>query len=156
MTGGTISPLTAFLVLRGLKTLELRIHQHARSAAAIAEFLAEQPGVASVSYPGLSGGAARIVYERQMQAGGGLVSFEIDGGIERGRRFMNALKLVSRAVSLGDAETLVQHPASMTHALYSAEERVRHGISDGLIRLSVGLETTEDLLEDIAAALRQA
>lgn len=156
LTGGTISPLTAFLVLRGLKTLELRIQQHAKSAAAIAAFLAEQPGISSVSYPGLSGGAARLVYERQMRAGGGLVSFEIDGGIERGRRFMNALKLVSRAVSLGDAETLVQHPASMTHALYSAEERARHGISDGLIRLSVGLETTEDLLEDIAAALRQA
>ena len=91
-----------------------------------------------------------------MRGGGGLVSFEIDGGIERGRRFMNGLKLVSRAVSLGDAETLIQHPASMTHALYSAEERARHGISDGLIRLSVGLETTEDLLDDIATALRSA
>lgn len=156
MTGATIAPITAFLVLRGLKTLELRVMQHAKSAAAIAEFLAGQDGIRSVSYPGRAAGEARAIYQRQMRAGGGLVSFELDGGIERGRRFMNALRLISRAVSLGDAETLIQHPASMTHALYGAEERARHGISDGLIRLSAGLETTEDLIEDLTHALRQA
>ncbi|WP_421692926.1 trans-sulfuration enzyme family protein [Aestuariivirga sp.] len=156
LTGGTISPLTAFLVLRGLKTLELRMLQHSRSAAAIADFLAEQPGLSNISYPGLSGGEARLVFQRQMRAGGGLISFEIAGGLERGRRFMNALRLIQRAVSLGDAETLIQHPASMTHALYGAEERARYGISDGLIRLSVGLENTGDLLEDIQTALTRA
>ena len=89
-----------------------------------------------------------------MSAGGGLVSFEIDGGIARGRQFMNALRLISRAVSLGDAETLIQHPASMTHASYGPEERARHGISDGLIRMSVGLENVEDILDDLDQALR--
>ena len=89
-----------------------------------------------------------------MTAGGGLVCFELDGGIARGRKFMNALKLIHRAVSLGDAETLIQHPASMTHASYGAEERARHGISDGLIRMSVGLENTEDLIDDLEQALR--
>ena len=89
-----------------------------------------------------------------MSAGGGLIGFELDGGIALGRKFMNALKLVTRAVSLGDAETLIQHPASMTHAGYGPEERARHGITDGLIRLSVGLENTEDLLDDIDQALR--
>jgi methionine-gamma-lyase len=156
LTGGTIAPLTAFLVLRGLKTLELRVMQHAKSAALIAAFLAAQPAIASVSYPALATGAACAIYQRQMRAGGGLISFELDGGIDRGRTFMNALRLIRRAVSLGDAETLIQHPASMTHALYGPEERAKHGISDGLIRLSVGLETTDDLLEDLASALRAA
>ncbi|MCB1377611.1 MAG: PLP-dependent transferase [Alphaproteobacteria bacterium] len=155
LTGSTLSPLTAFLVLRGLKTLELRVHQHARSAAAIVDFLAGQKAISNISYPALASHPRRDVYLRQMSAGGGLVSFELDGGIARGRKFMNALKLISRAVSLGDAETLIQHPASMTHASYGAEERARHGISDGLIRMSVGLENTEDLIDDLDQALRQ-
>jgi len=155
MTGSTLSPLTAFLVLRGLKTLELRMAQHAKSAAAIVAYLQTQGVISSISYPGLESHPARAVYLRQMSAGGGLVSFELDGGIARGRKFMNALKLISRAVSLGDAETLIQHPASMTHASYGAEERAKHGISDGLIRMSVGLENTEDLLDDLDQALRR-
>lgn len=154
LTGATLSPLTAFLVLRGLKTLELRVNQHARSAAAIVDFLGRQKAISNISYPALPSHPARQVYLRQMSAGGGLVSFELDGGIGRGRTFMNALKLITRAVSLGDAETLIQHPASMTHASYGAEERARHGISDGLIRMSVGLENTEDLLDDLDRALR--
>ena len=154
LTGSTLSPLTAFLVLRGLKTLELRVAQHSRSAAAIADYLGGQSAISNISYPALAGHPAREVFLRQMSAGGGLISFELDGGIERGRTFMNALKLIHRAVSLGDAETLIQHPASMTHASYGAEERARHGISDGLIRLSVGLENTEDLLDDVDQALR--
>ena len=155
LTGSTLSPLTAFLVLRGLKTLELRIAQHSKSAAAIVAWLGPQPAIRDVSYPALANHPKREVFLRQMSAGGGLVSFELDGGIERGRTFMNALKLITRAVSLGDAETLIQHPASMTHASYGAEERARHGISDGLIRMSVGLENTEDLLDDLEQALRQ-
>ena len=154
MTGGTISPLTAFLVLRGLKTLELRVIQHSKSAAMIVDYLGRQKAMSKIAYPGLATNPARAVYKRQMSAGGGLICFEIDGGIERGRKFMNALKLISRAVSLGDAETLIQHPASMTHASYGPEERARHGISDGLIRMSVGLENTEDLIDDLDQALR--
>ena len=154
MTGSTISPLTAFLVLRGLKTLELRVNQHSKSAAAVADYLGKQGPISSVTYPGLPSNPARAAYERQMSAGGGLICFELDGGIDRGRKFMNALKLITRAVSLGDAETLIQHPASMTHASYGAEERAKHGISDGLIRMSVGLENTEDLIDDLEQALR--
>jgi methionine-gamma-lyase len=154
LTGGTLSPLTAFLVLRGLKTLELRVTHHSRSAAAIVDFLSRQNEISNISYPALPSNPARAVYERQMTAGGGLICFELDGGIARGKKFMNALNLITRAVSLGDAETLIQHPASMTHASYGAEERAKHGISDGLIRMSVGLENTEDLLDDLEQALR--
>lgn len=154
LTGSTISPLTAFLVMRGLKTLELRVNQHAKSAAAVVDYLGTQSPISDISYPALPNHPARNVYLRQMTAGGGLVSFELDGGIERGRKFMNALKLIHRAVSLGDAETLIQHPASMTHAAYGPEERARYGISDGLIRMSIGLENTEDLLDDLDQALR--
>ena len=153
LTGAVVSPLTAFLVLRGLKTLELRILQHARSARAIAELLAGHEAVSSLVYPGLPGSPDVDLARRQMAAGGGLVSFELKGGMAAGIRFMNALELVTRAVSLGDAETLVQHPASMTHAAYGAAERQRHGISDGLVRLSAGLENTEDLLDDVETAL---
>jgi methionine-gamma-lyase len=153
LTGATLSPLVAFLVMRGLKTLELRMRQHSASAQTVAEFLKAQRRVSSVSYPAFSTGAAGETYMRQMAAGGGLICFEIAGGIEAGRRFMNRLQLIHRAVSLGDAETLIQHPASMTHATYSAEERLRYGISDGLIRLSVGLETSDDLLDDLEQAL---
>lgn len=153
LTGSTISPLTAFLVMRGLKTLELRMNQHCKSAAAIVEFLSKQKAIDAISYPGLASNPARAAYERQMTAGGGLISFELKGGIEQGRKFMNALELIHRAVSLGDAETLIQHPASMTHASYGAEERARYGISDGLIRMSVGLENTEDLVADLDQAL---
>ena len=154
LTGATISPLTAFLVLRGLKTLELRVNHHAKSAAAVVEFLQQQKPITDIAYPALESNPARAAYLRQMSAGGGLICFELDGGIARGRKFMNALKLITRAVSLGDAETLIQHPASMTHASYGPEERARHGISDGLIRMSVGLENTEDLLDDLEQALR--
>ncbi|MEX2647796.1 MAG: PLP-dependent transferase [Alphaproteobacteria bacterium] len=153
LTGATIAPLTAFLVLRGLKTLELRMERHSASAMAIARFLEGHPRVRWVAYPWLDSFAGRAIARRQMSAGGGLVSFELDGGVAAGMRFMNALRLVTRAVSLGDAETLVQHPASMTHAQYTPEERADHGISDGLVRLSVGLETVADVLDDIEQAL---
>jgi methionine-gamma-lyase len=153
LTGATISPITAFLVLRGLKTLELRVRQHSRSARAVADLLATHPAIAQLSYPGLPGTKGANIVVRQMSAGGGLVSFELKGGMAAGVAFMDALKLAHRAVSLGDAETLVQHPASMTHAAYSAEERAKHGLSDGLVRMSIGLETTEDILDDISSAL---
>ena len=153
LTGATLSPLNAFLILRGLKTLELRIERHSASALKVAELLAGHPRVRTISYPGLSSFPQHALAKRQMSRFGGLISFELDGGIAAGMGFMNRLQLITRAVSLGDAETLIQHPASMTHATYSAEERAAHGIGDGLLRMSVGLETIEDILEDIAQAL---
>jgi methionine-gamma-lyase len=153
LTGATLSPLAAFLILRGLKTLELRVDRHCRSALAVARLLEAHPAVASVSYPGLESFPQRAVAQKQMAAGGGLVAFELAGGMAAGLRMMNALRLVQRAVSLGDAESLIQHPASMTHAAYSPQERALHGISDGLVRMSVGLETTEDILADLGQAL---
>ncbi|MCL4187067.1 MAG: aminotransferase class V-fold PLP-dependent enzyme [Rhodobacteraceae bacterium] len=156
MTGATLSPLNAFLILRGLKTLELRMERHSATAARLAALLAGHGAVARVAFPGLASGAAADVVARQMSAPGGLVACELAGGLAAGLRFMNALRLVTRAVSLGDAETLVQHPASMTHASYPPEERARHGITDGLVRFSVGLETPEDILADVARALDAA
>lgn len=153
LTGATIAPLTAFLVLRGLKTLELRMERHSASALAIARYLETHRRVTWVAYPWLDSCAQKDVARRQMSAGGGLLSFELDGGLAAGMRFMNALKLITRAVSLGDAETLVQHPASMTHAQYAPEERAKHGIADGLIRLSIGLETAADIEADLDQAL---
>ena len=153
LTGATLSPLNAFLILRGLKTLEVRMERHSRSALQIAEQLKHHPLVSRVVYPGLRSFPQYELAQRQMRQPGGLIAFELEGGVETGMAFMNGLKLVTRAVSLGDAETLVQHPASMTHATYSPEERKRHGISDNLLRLSVGLENVEDLAADIAQAL---
>ncbi len=153
LTGATLSPLNAFLILRGLKTLEMRMERHSRSALQIAEQLAAHPLVAQVFYPGLESFPQYELARRQMRAPGGLIAFELAGGREAGMAFINRLELVTCAVSLGDAETLVQHPASMTHSTYSAEERKDHGISDNLLRLSVGLENVEDLTADIAQAL---
>jgi len=155
LTGATIAPMTAFLVLRGLKTLELRMERHSSSALAIARHLAAHQRVASVAYPWLEDFPQSAVARRQMTQGGGLVSFELKGGLAAGLAFMNALKLAHRAVSLGDAETLVNHPASMTHGNYSPEERLAHGIADGLVRLSVGLESLPDLLDDLDQALER-
>jgi methionine-gamma-lyase len=152
-TGATIAPLTAFLLLRGLKTLELRMERHCSSALAIAQVLEKHPVVVWVSYPGLANSSFYELARRQMTAFGGLIACELRGGKKAGMAFMNRLALVSRAVSLGDAETLVQHPASMTHSPYTQEERRKHGITDGLIRFSIGLETLSDLKDDILQAL---
>ena len=153
MTGAAISAFDAFLILRGLKTLELRMDRHCTSAGRLAEELEAHSSVARVDYPGLASFAQRALAARQMSQFGGMIALELKGGMEAGRRFMDALTLVTRAVSLGDAETLVQHPASMTHSNYSAEERVEHGFTDGLIRISVGLETYEDIRDDLLTAL---
>jgi methionine-gamma-lyase len=156
MTGAVLSPFDAFLVLRGLKTLELRVERHCASALEIARQLEAHPAVATVHYPGLPSFPQHALARRQMTGFGGMIAFELVGGMAAGFAFMDALRLVTRAVSLGDAETLVQHPASMTHSTYTAEERARFGITDGLIRLSVGLETLADLRQDIGRALDAA
>ena len=153
MTGATLSPFNCFLIMRGLKTLDVRMERHASSALALARLLEGNSKIASVSYPGLDSFPQAELARRQMSKPGGLIAFELDGGLELGMAFMNSLTLISRAVSLGDCETLVQHPASMTHANYTPEERAKHGIGDGLLRLSVGLETLEDLLDDVEQAL---
>ena len=152
-TGATLSPFTAFLVLRGIKTLELRVARHSESALRVAKLLREHAAVADVFYPGLADTAGAEIARRQQSAGGGLVAFELKGGLTAGRALLNSLKLARIAVSLGDPETLIQHPASMTHASYTAEDRERYGLSEGLLRLSVGLETPEDILSDLRQGL---
>jgi methionine-gamma-lyase len=153
MTGAVLSSQDAFLILRGIKTLALRMRRHTENAQAIADYLATHPKVEVCHYPGLPTFPQFELARRQMALPGGMVAFELKGGIEAGRRFMNALRLFTRAVSLGDAESLAQHPASMTHAVYTPEERREHLIAEGLVRLSAGLEDPEDLLADIAQAL---
>lgn len=153
MTGAVLSSQDAFLILRGIKTLALRMRRHTENAQAIAEYLATHPKVEVCHYPGLPTFPQFELARRQMALPGGMVAFELKGGIEAGRRFMNALRLFTRAVSLGDAESLAQHPASMTHAVYTPEERREHLIAEGLVRLSAGLEDPEDLLADVAQAL---
>ncbi|EIJ34535.1 methionine gamma-lyase [Thiothrix nivea] len=156
MTGAVMSSQDAFLVLRGLKTLALRMERHSQNAQAIAEYLSTHPKVDVCHYPGLASFPQYALARRQMALPGGMVAFELKGGFEAGCRFMNALNLITRAVSLGDAESLAQHPASMTHSTYSLEERAEHMISEGLVRASAGLEDTADLLRDVAQALDAA
>jgi len=156
MTGAVMSAQDAFLVLRGIKTLALRMHRHSENAQGIAGFLAAHDKVEVCHYPGLASFPQLELAQRQMKLPGGMVAFELKGGIEAGRRFMNALRLVTRAVSLGDAESLAQHPASMTHSFYTPEERKEHLIGEGLVRISAGLEDLPDLLADIEQALRAA
>ncbi|MEM7727727.1 MAG: methionine gamma-lyase [Pseudomonadota bacterium] len=153
MTGTVMAPMTAMLVLRGLKTLELRMERHCASAARVAEALEAHPAVASVLYPGLAGFTQKALADRQMDRAGGMIALELHGGIDAGMALIDGLEMIHCAVSLGDAESLIQHPASMTHSPYTAEERARHGISDGLVRLSVGLEDAGDIVADLMQAL---
>jgi len=149
MTGAVMAPFNAMLVMRGIKTLSLRMERHCASAKVVAEWLDQHPAVRYVNYPGLKGFAQRDLAARQMALPGAMIAFELEGGMQSGIDFMNRLELIQRAVSLGDAETLIQHPASMTHSTYSPEERAAHGISEGLVRLSVGLEDVADILSDL-------
>ena len=153
MTGAAMSPFNAFLILRGLKTLQIRVERHCRSAMEVARHLEAHPAVSVVHYPGLESFPQHELAKSQMADFGGMIAFELKGGMTAGVTMMNRLKLIRRAVSLGDAESLVEHPASMTHATYTPEERLAHGISDGLVRLSVGLEDLADILADLTQAL---
>lgn len=153
MTGAALSPFNAMLILRGLKTLSLRMERHSQTGLAVARWLSAHPQVRTVAYPGLEDGPQYALAKAQMRHFGGMIAFELEGGYEAGVKMMNAMRLALRAVSLGDAETLIQHPASMTHSAYSPEERALHGISDGLVRLSVGLEDADDILADLEQAL---
>ncbi len=153
LTGACISAFDAFLILRGLKTLALRMDRHCASAARLSADLEGHALVERVHYPGLDSHPQQALAGRQMKAMGGMLALELRGGVATGRIFMDALRLATRAVSLGDAETLVQHPASMTHSTYAPEEREKHGFTDGLIRVSVGLEDYDDIRGDIFQAL---
>ena len=153
MTGAVMAPFNAMLVLRGLKTLVLRVERHCRSAMDVARFLEAHPAVGAVYYPGLESFPQHVLAARQMPGFGAMIAFELKGGFAAGCRMMNRLRLIRRAVSLGDAESLIQHPASMTHSTYTPKERAAHGISEGLIRLSLGLEDLPDILADLDAAL---
>lgn len=153
MTGAVMAPFNAMLILRGLKTLELRMDRHCSSAGTIASMLEQSLSVQKVWYPGLESFEQHDLAKRQMSQFGGMIAFELTGGKQAGIDMMNKLQLISRAVSLGDTETLVQHPASMTHSTYSTEELADHGISEGLVRLSIGLEGIDDVLADLEQAL---
>ena len=152
--GGVISPFDAWLLLRGLKTLAVRMDRHCENAEKIAMKLKEHPKVKSIYYPKDPDNYQYQMMKKQMKNGGGVLSFEVKGTFEDAVKFVNHLKLIPIAVSLGDAETLIQHPASMTHAVVPAHIRAEMGISDMLLRLSVGLEAWEDIWEDIQSALK--
>lgn len=153
MTGAVTAPFNALLVLRGLKTLAVRAERRSRSAHRVATWLADHPEINAVFYPGSPTYAQLDLARRQMTLPGGMIAFELAGGLEAGRRLMNRLRMIQRAVSLGDAETLIQYPASMTHSTYTPEERAHHDIGDGLIRLAIGLEDVDDIINDLDQGL---
>ncbi len=152
-TGPSMSPFNAWVILKGLETLHLRLPAMCRSAAAIADFLAERSEVARVLYPFRADHPQQGLAKAQMAAGGSLVTFDVQGGKEAAFRFMNALRIVAVSNNLGDSKSLVTHPATTTHMRVGAEERAKLGITDGTIRLSVGLEDVADLIEDLSTAL---
>ena len=155
MTGSVLGPFESFLILRGLKTMEIRMERHCASAQKVAEFLKDHPAVESISFPGLPEHPGYEVAKKQMLLPGAMISFEVKGGRANGAKLLDSLEMCSLAVSLGDAETLIEHPASMTHSPYSAEELKEVGISEGLVRLSVGLENVEDIIADLKQGLDQ-
>lgn len=153
--GGIMSPFDAWLILRGLKTLPVRMDRHTSNAETVCRFLKEQRAVKTLFYPFDADHPQAAIARRQMRSGGGVISFELEGGTEDAQAFMNALSLIKIAVSLGDAETLIQHPATMTHAGVPADQRRKMGITDSLLRLSVGLEHPDDLLSDLQEAFQK-
>ena len=155
MTGASMSPFDAYLIIRGLKTLELRMEKHCSNAIQVARFLEKHPAVKRVYYPGLESFEQYALAQKQMSLPGAIIAFELNGGFEEGKKVMNAVELCKLAVSLGDAETLIQHPASMTHSPYTPEERADAGITDGMVRLAVGLEAVQDIIDDLDQALHQ-
>ncbi len=153
LLGGVLDPMNSFLVHRGIKTLAARMAIHNKNAQKIAEYLANHPKVEHVVYPGLKSHPQYELAQKQMSGPGGMISFDVVGGIEGGKKVMNNVKLCQLAVSLGGVETLIQHPASMTHAIMPKEERLKAHITDGLVRLSVGIEDADELIADLDQAL---
>lgn len=153
MTGSVLGPTEAYYIIRGLKTLTLRMDRACENAEKIVEFLINHEKIEKVYYPGLVDHPNHDVAKKQMKKYGAMISFELKNGYEGGKALLNNLDLCSLAVSLGDAETLIQHPASMTHSPYTREERLAAGITDGLVRLSVGLEDVGDIIDDLTKGL---
>ena len=154
--GAVPSPMDSFLVLRGVKTLHVRMQRHAENAERVAEFLAAHPKVSKVTYPGLDSHPQHQLARKQMKGFGGMMTFEIRGGLEAARKLLKAVKVFACAESLGGVESLIEHPAIMTHASVPRDVRERLGITDGLIRLSVGIEDVQDLIDDLQRALAAA
>jgi O-succinylhomoserine sulfhydrylase len=152
-TGPSLSPFNAWVMLKGLETLELRVQQHCRNAALIADFLAAHPAVTRLLYPGRSDFPQAALARQQMSGGGSLVTFELRGDKASAFRFLNALSLIDISNNLGDAKSLVTHPATTTHQRLSPEARAQLGITDSMVRLSVGLEDPADIIEDLDQAL---
>jgi cystathionine gamma-lyase len=156
-TGAVMAPLESFLCSRGIKTLELRVREQCRTAARLAEFLAGDARVARVRYPGLPSHPGHALAARQMDGGfGAMLSFEVVGDFATAKKVVESTRLFQLAVSLGAVESLIEQPAAMSHASYDRADRLAHGISDGLIRVSVGLEAPEDLRDDLDQALAAA
>lgn len=153
LLGGNSNPFDTFLLINGLKTLELRMKQHCQNAETVASFLTRHPSVSRVNYNGLASHPDFELSKKQMKHAGAILSFELKDGLKAGIKFIDKLKMCTRAVSLGTCDTLVSHPASMSHAGVPQELREKYGISDGLIRMSVGIENIEDLLADLEQAL---
>ncbi len=154
-TGAASSPFDCWLTLLGVKTLPLRMDKHSANGIAVAQYLENHPKVTRVNYPGLESHPHHHVAKAQMSAFSGMMSFELSGGLEAGTTLMNSVQLCSLAESLGAVETMVTHPASMTHASVPRADRIARGLSDGLVRLSVGIEDIEDILADLDQALAQ-
>ena len=153
MTGAVMSPFDAFLIARGLKTLDIRMERHCANARKVAEFFVNHPAVAKVYYPGLDSFPGHEIAEKQMRLPGGMIAIELKADKATTAAALNKLQLCTIAVSLGDAETLVEHPATMTHSTSTAEELAAAGISEGLVRVSVGLEDPEDIIDDFRSVL---
>ena len=154
MTGAVLGPFEAFLIDRGMKTLDIRVQKHCDNAMKVARFLESHPMVERVLYPGLESHPRHELAKKQMHNGfGGIITFELKCSREKSAEFVNSLKLCTIAVSLGDAETLIEHPATMTHSTYTPEELAQAGIGESMLRLSVGLEDAEDIIEDLRAGL---
>jgi methionine-gamma-lyase len=151
--GGALSPFNSYLILRGTETLPLRVHQHNANAVAVAMFLEGHRHVNRVSYPGLPSHPQHALAQKQMTGYGGMISFEVEGGLKAGARLMDRVRLCSLATSLGDVRTLISHPASTTHSVLSRESRELQGVTDGLVRLSVGLEDVQDIIADLGQGL---
>ncbi|MBN2426174.1 MAG: aminotransferase class I/II-fold pyridoxal phosphate-dependent enzyme [Calditrichaceae bacterium] len=153
--GGIISPLNAWLLVRGLKTLAVRMERHQLNALRIAKFLQFHPKISKVWYPGLTTHPQHETAKKQMLGYGGMVSFEVKGGRKAGEKLMNNVKIFTLAVSLGDVDSLIEHPASMTHSTYNKEELKSAGISEGLVRVSIGIEDPKDLIDDLSQSLHK-
>ena len=153
LTGPTLSPFNAWVLSKSLETLAVRLEKHCENALKVAEFLENHPQVNKVKYPFLKSHPQYAIAQKQMKLGGNIIAIEVNGGIEAGRNFLNAIKMCSLSANLGDTRTIVTHPASTTHSKLSEEERSAAGITPGLVRISVGLENVDDILQDINQAL---